>query len=42
MGHHILSLLESQWKQTTAWSEYPNGGKVIVEEVLGLEERNKS
>ena len=28
--------------EITAWSEYPNGGKVIVEEVLGLEERNKS
>ena len=28
--------------ETTAWSEFPNGGKVIVEQILPSEERNKS
>ena len=34
MGHPVLSLLESQW------SEFPNGGKAIVELILGSEEIN--
>ena len=25
----------------TTWSEFPNGGKVIVEQILASEERNK-
>ena len=24
--------------ETITWSEFPNGGKVIVEQILGLEE----
>ena len=28
--------------ETTSWSEFPNGGKAIVEEILGSEEINKS
>ena len=28
--------------KTTIWSEFPNGGKAIVEQILALEERNKS
>ena len=27
---------------TTTWSEFPNGGEAIVEQILGSEERNKS
>ena len=27
---------------TTAWSEFPNGEKAIVEQILVSEERNKS
>ena len=40
MRHPILSLLESQWILTT-WSEFLNGGKAIVEQILASEERNK-
>ena len=39
MGYPVLSVLESQWKLR---SEFPNGGKVIVEQILASEERNKS
>ena len=28
--------------ETTAWSEFPYGGKAIVEQILASEERNKS
>ena len=28
--------------KTTTWSEFPNGVKAIVEEILASEERNKS
>ena len=28
--------------ETTTWSEFPNGGKAIVEQKLASEERNKS
>ena len=28
--------------ETTTWSEFPNGGKVIVEQILASEEINKS
>ena len=27
---------------TTTWSEFPNGGKTIVEQILASEEINKS
>ena len=33
---------KSMETETTTWSEFPNGGKVIVEQTLALEERNKS
>ena len=42
MQYPILSLLESQWKQATAWPEFSNGRKVIVEQILASEEMNKS
>ena len=28
--------------ETTTWSEFPNGGKAIVEQILASEEVNKS
>ena len=28
--------------ETATWSEFPNGGKVIVEQILASEEINKS
>ena len=28
--------------ETTTWSEFPNGGKAIVEQILASEDRNKS
>ena len=28
--------------ETTAWSEFPNGEKAIIEQILLYEERNKS
>ena len=28
--------------ETVTWSEFPNGGKVIVEEILAAESRKKS
>ena len=28
--------------ETTIWSEFPNGGKAIVEQILESEEINKS
>ena len=28
--------------ETTIWSEFPNGGKAIVEQIPASEERNKS
>ena len=39
MGHPVVNLMESQW---TTISEFPNGGEVIVEQVLASEEINKS
>ena len=32
---------KSMETETTTWSEFPNGGKSIVEQVLAPEERNK-
>ena len=41
--HHVLSLLESQWKLRQQHDQhFPNGGKVIVEQILASKERNKS
>ena len=28
--------------ETTAWSEFPNGGKAIAEQILASEERKES
>ena len=28
--------------ETTTWSEFPNGGKAIVEQIIASEERTKS
>ena len=28
--------------ETTTWSEFPNGGKAILEQILASEERHKS
>ena len=28
--------------ETPTWSEFPNGGKIIVEQILASEDRNKS
>ena len=33
---------KSMETETTAWSEFHNGGKSIVEQILASEERNKS
>ena len=48
MGHPIVNLIEKQFvmksmeTETPTWSELPNGGKAIVEQILVSEERNKS
>ena len=33
---------KSMETEATTWSEFPNGGKVIVEQILASEEINKS
>ena len=33
---------KSMEAEITTWSEFPNGGKDIVEQILASEERNKS
>ena len=33
---------KSMETETTTWSEFPNGGKAIAEQILASEERNKS
>ena len=33
---------KSMETETTTWSEFPNGGKAIVEQILASEERNKT
>ena len=33
---------KSMESETTTWSEFPNGGKAIAEQILASEERNKS
>ena len=37
MGDPVLNLMETE---TTTWSEFPNGGKAVVEQILESEERN--
>ena len=43
-GNPVLSLLKSHWEETetTTWWEFPNGGIVIVEQILASEQINKS
>ena len=38
-GEFDGNLMETE---TTTWSEFPNGGKAIVEQILASEEINKS
>ena len=33
---------KSMETETTTWSQFPNGGKTIVEQILASEERKKS
>ena len=33
-GHPVVNLMESEWKQTTTWSEFLNGLKAIAEQIL--------
>ena len=42
LGHPVFSLLESHWKQATTWSEFLNGVKAIVEQIIASEEIDKS
>ena len=47
-GNPVSSLLKSQWKLgqkvngNRLYSEFPNEGKAIVEQILASEERNES
>ena len=42
-GASCCELVEKSMEtETTTWSEFPNGGKAIVEQILASEERNKS
>ena len=38
----ILIIVKSIETETTTWSEFPNGGRAIVEQILVQEEINKS
>ena len=42
MGHPVVNLMECQWKLRQHESEFPNGGKAIVDQMLASEERNIS
>ena len=42
MACHFEFIGKSMETETTTWSEFPNAGKVIVEEILASEEINKS
>ena len=35
-------IAKSMETETTTWSDFPNGGKTIVEQILASEEINKS
>ena len=39
---HCELVGKSMESETTTWTEFPNGGKSIVEQILASEERNKS
>ena len=45
-GHPVVSLTENLMSlmetKTTTWSEFPNGGKIIVEQIVTSDKRNKS
>ena len=41
-GHPILSDGKSMEIETITWSEFPNGGTAIVEQILASVERNQS
>ena len=42
-GASSCELVEKSMEtETTTWSEFPNGGKTIAEQILVSEERNKS
>ena len=42
-SHKLLEFIGKSIKtETTTWLEFPNGEKVIVEQMLASEERNKS
>ena len=39
---HFKFVEKSMETETTTWSEFPNGGKAIEEQILASEVRNKS
>ena len=41
-GASCCELVGKSIETETTWSEFPNGGKTIVEQILALEERKKS
>ena len=43
-GHPIVNLMKSQWKLRKQYdqSEFSNGRKVIIEQILTSEEKNRS
>ena len=42
MASHFKFDRKSTETETTTWSEFPNGGKAILEQILVSKERNKS
>ena len=41
IGHPVVNLMESQWKLRHNMIRIPNGGKIIVEQIIASEERKK-
>ena len=42
-GYPVFEFIEKSMEtETTTWSEFTNGGKAIVEQILASEERKKS
>ena len=41
-GASCCELVGKSMETETTWSEFPNGGKAIVEQILASEEINKS
>ena len=39
--HPLSGLTKTQLKQTVTWSEFPNEGKAMIEQILASEERKK-